>query len=156
MFKGLKNNRFFLFLSFLVIISILPIVAYSNQNQKLIEPQQVIEKYFKYNNEKNLLGVYSTLNYFSFNRVFGFINIKSINLIRIAEDEINEKGSYLKYGKGFSSDIEENNIVVYSVLYEILYYKDNPPWISGKQSDYFILVRKDSNSPWLIEEIGKP
>jgi hypothetical protein len=129
----------------------------TNTNYSL-QPKQVIETYFKYYNERNRQGLLTTLTsrYDQPNVFFGFENLKSIKLVSIENDDMNMTDSYMKCGGGKVNGVEENNVVSYKVTYESVYSKDTPPWSSGKQTKYFILIKESDNAPWLIDDIGLP
>ena len=129
----------------------------TNTNNSL-QPKQVIENYFKYYNEKNRQGLLSTLTsrHDQPNVVFGFENLKSIKLVSIENDDMNMTDSYLKYGGGKVNGVKENNVVSYKVTYESVYSKDTSPWSSGKQTEYFTLIKESNNATWLIDDAGHP
>ncbi|KOR24762.1 DUF4829 domain-containing protein [Clostridium sp. L74] len=131
---------------------------YNAQNQSL-EPQKVVENYFKYYNEKNKEKVLTTLTKWhdSPNVVWGFedLKCKKINTIKEEKDS-RHKEAYIKYGRGTITGAKEENIIIYKVDYEVKYKKGTiTPEESGSHQTWFTLIRRDKNSPWLIDTIGE-
>ncbi|APH15131.1 hypothetical protein NPD5_1119 [Clostridium sporogenes] len=80
---------------------------------------------------------------------------KKINTIKEEKDPKHKK-AYIKYGRGTITGAKEENIIIYKVNYEVKYKKDAVvPQDSGSHETWFTLIRKDKNSPWLIDEIGE-
>lgn len=129
-----------------------------SKNQQL-QPKQVIDSYFKYYNEKNREGVLSTETEVNKapNVVFGFENLKYIKLISMWEDtNPKQKEAYMKYGRGSVNGVKEENVIIYKVKYDVKYKKDGiGPQDSGIYIKWFTIIRKDKNSPWLIDDIGE-
>lgn len=140
----------FLGLSSLIIIVIsIFLMGCSNSNQT------VIKNHFKYVKEKNLGKILTTLTERNSNAYWDFDNLESIKLINI-EEEKNEKfkQSYLLYGEGKTNGTTEKNLKVYKVNYEIKYKNDTlQPQTSGIYDWWYLVIRKDENSPWLIDEV---
>lgn len=132
--------------------------AADSKNQQL-QPKQVIDNYFKYYNEKNREGVLSTRTEVNKapNVVFGFENLKYIKLISMSEDtNPKQKEAYMKYGRGSINGVKEENVIIYKVKYDVKYKKDGiGPQDSGIYIKWFTIIRKDKNSPWLIDDIGE-
>lgn len=130
-----------------------------NSQKQPLEPKQVVEDYFKYYNEKNRKEMLSTLTEWhnAPNVVFGFENLKYIKLNSISEDVApSMKEGYIKYGRGLVNGAKEENIIIYKIEYTVKYKKDGVgPQDSGKYTKWCTLIRKDKNSPWLIDEIGE-
>ncbi len=131
----------------------------SNSQNQLLEPKQVVENYFKYYNEKNKEGVISTLTEWhnSPNVVWEFDNLKYIKINSIKED-INpkDKEAYMKYGRGMINGVKEENVIIYTVEYEVKYKKDGVgSQDSGNYTWGFTVIRKDKYSPWLIDDFGE-
>ena len=121
-----------------------------------LQPKQIIEKNFFYYNEKNIDGMLSTRTSSNRSADFGLKSLISVKLINIEADDMNLKDSYFKYGRGKNSNIDKNNVIAYKVTYELIYSMDTPTWKSGTQTDYYILIKPNNNSPWLIDDVGKP
>lgn len=133
---------------------------------KLLQPKQVIEQFYKSYNQKNLKGIYSvtTKRYHSADSNLMFNNLKSIKAIKITlETDPKYKQGYMHYGLGKTDgliDIAkekelEKNIIIYKVSYEVKYIKDsNSIQKSGEHTFWIYLIRKDINSPWLINDMG--
>lgn len=128
-----------------------------NSQKQPLEPKQVVENYFKYYNEKNLEGVNSTRTQWSQITAGLDENLKYIKLNSISEDVApNMKEGYIKYGHGLITGAKEENIMIYKIEYTVKYKKDGVgPQDSGKYIKWCTLIRKDKNSPWLIDDIGE-
>ena len=112
----------------------------SNSQRLSLEPKQVVENYFKYRNEKNSKGILSTLTekYATYNTIWEFENLKSSTLNTIVEESNTELA------------------VIYKVEYELKNKKDGvSSQDSGKYIWTFTVIRKDKNSPWLIDNYGE-
>jgi hypothetical protein len=138
-------------------------VGCSSENNKKIDSkgdsaQTVVEKFFQYKNENNKDKLLTTLteHWNAPNVVWGFENLESIKIINIEEekDEKVKKG-YLNNGRGSINETSENNLKVYNVEYDVKYKKDGVgPQDSGLYGWWFFVIRKDENSPWLIDDMG--
>lgn len=132
-------------------------VSQGGDSQKqLLGPKQVVENYFKYFSEKNLQGVNSTRTQWSQITEVSK-DIKYIKLISITEDtRASVKEDYIKYGHGIITGATEENIRVFKIEYTMKYKIGA---ICTQDSDKYlkwcVLIRKDKNSPWLIDEIGE-
>lgn len=128
-----------------------------HSQKQLLQPRQVVENYFKYYNEKNREGLLSTLTEEYNNTVWGFENLEYIRANSITKDTNPiQKEAYMKYGRGNVNDIKEENVIVYRVEYEVKYKNDRiSSQNSGKKLWWFTVIRKDENSPWLIDEFGE-
>jgi hypothetical protein len=130
----------------------------------LSKPKVVIEEFFKYYNQKNLQGINSltTERSHSLESSWGFDNLEYIKVINIVEDNNqSNKESYIRSGKkGQIIDMEKEkseleNIIIFKVDFEVKYKKDGiGPSDSGRENYNYILIRKDKNSPWLINSFG--
>ncbi len=131
----------------------------ADSKKQPLQPRQVIENYFKYYNEKNREGVLSTQTEVNNtpNTEFGFENLKYIRLISMSEDtNPGQKEAYMKYGRGSINGVKEENVLIYKVKYDVKYKKDGVgPEDSGMYTKWVTIIRKDKNSPWLIDEIGE-
>ncbi|GGE53716.1 DUF4829 domain-containing protein [Priestia taiwanensis] len=120
-----------------------------NQN-----PQQVIEDYFKYMNEKNE----KKLNSLYYEKISDFHsdNVEEIKLVSIKEDTTNNRtDSYLIYGPGKKQGIKKENIKAYDVTYEVKFKENIGPLTSGIHDTSFIIIRDSEDSPWLIGSQGQ-
>ncbi len=128
-----------------------------NLQKQSLEPKQVVEKYFKYYNKKNLGGVNSTRAQWSQMTTGLDENIKYIKLNSMSEDASpSMKEGYIKYGRGTITGAKEENIIIYKIEFTVKYKKEGVgPQDSGKYTKWCTLIRKDKNSPWLIDEIGE-
>lgn len=130
----------------------------------LLKPKTVVEKYFKYYNRLNLKGMNSltTENYQFPKSDKEFANLKYIKVIRIIEDtnktnkeiylRTRKKNQIMDMGKEKS---ELENIIIYKVKFVVKYKKDGiGPRDSGEYGYNYTLIRKDKNSPWLINSAG--
>lgn len=162
---GGKMKKIILIILFIVFVftgcSIVKIQKTSSQEinsqKQLLDPKQVVENYFKYYNEKNLELVNSTRSQWSQITTGLDKNLKSIKLNSISEDNSPiQKEGYMKYGRGEITGAKEENIIIYKIEYIVKYKKDGVgPQDSGKYIKWCTLIRKDENSPWLIDEIGE-
>ncbi|AKC61648.1 hypothetical protein A0J52_00475 [Clostridium sporogenes] len=79
---------------------------------------------------------------------------KKINTIKEEKDQKYKEG-YIKNGRGTITKAKEENIIIYKVDYKVKYKKGAiTPQDSGLYETWCTLIRKDKNSPWLIDEIG--
>jgi hypothetical protein len=147
--------------------------AQNSKNKKsrisLLKPNEVIERYFKYYNEKNLQGI----NSFRTERTqspsekgWDFDNLEYIKVINIVEDTNQaEKEIHIRnvmHGKEKNYIIDMNkekleleNVIIFKVEFEVKYKKDEIGFrASGRDNFYYILTRKDKSSPWLIDGAG--
>lgn len=121
-----------------------------------LDPQKVVENYFKYMNEKNKEKLLENLTEWHNNMIWGFENLDYIKIINIEEEtNENQKKGYLYNGNGKINETKEENLKVYRVDYEVKYKKDGVgPQDSGKYTWWFFVIRKSSSSPWLIDDFG--
>lgn len=155
-----KKLKFYILI---IIITLIMLVSCSSGNNTIIDSkgdsaQTVVENYFKYENEKNKDKLLTTLteHWTSPNVVWGFENLDSIKIINI-EEEKDEKvrEGYLNYGRGSINGTTESNLRVYKVQYDVKYKKDGVgPQDSGIYDWWYFVIRKDENSPWLIDDMG--
>lgn len=147
----------------LIIITLIVFVGCSKDSNRPIDSkgdsaQMVVENFFKYKNEKNKDKLLTTLteHYNAPNVVWGFDNLDSVKILKIEEEKNeNAKESYLHNGRGSINGTTENNIEVYKVKYEIKYKNDGVgPQDSGIYDWWYFVIRKDENSPWLIDDMG--
>lgn len=62
----------------------------------------------------------------------------------------------MKYGRGTINGVKEENVIIYKVNYKVKYKKDEIELQdSGSYEIWFTLIRKDKNSPWLIDDMGE-
>lgn len=129
----------------------------SNSNK--LTPKEVVENYFKYYNKKNKTGIFSTLTKWhnTPNMNFEFDNLKSIKLIIIINDsDPKTKEGYMKYGHGRTNGVKEENVKIYKVTFYVKLKKDGASAMSGGlHIESFTVIRKDENSPWLIDDHGE-
>ncbi len=131
-----------------------------NTKGQLLQPKQVVENYINYlnKNDKKTQKNLTTKEYYSI--IWGrgskdTNNIKYINYIKIKSisEETNpfQKESYLKNGKGRTNGTTEDNIKIYKIEYisvDWVFHRD-------KRTRWCTVIRKDKNSPWLIDDWGK-
>lgn len=131
--------------------------AITTINPQSLSSKQVLENYFKYCNEKNVDGISSLMT--EWRKPSGELdeNLESIKLNSITEDtRPSQKEAYMKYGHGIVTGTKEENISIYKVKYTVKYKKDGiGPEDSGTYEKSYILIRKDKNSPWLIDDGGE-
>lgn len=121
-----------------------------------LDPQKVVENYFKYMNEKNKEKLLENLTEWHNNTIWGFENLEYIKIINIVEEtDPTQKNGYLYNGNGKINGATEENLKVYRVDYEQKNKKDGiGPQDSGKYTWWFFVIRKSSSSPWLIDDFG--
>lgn len=127
-------------------------------DSKVDSAQSVVVNHFRYYNEKNKDRLLTTLteHWNASNVIWGFENLDSIKIVNIEEekDEKVKKG-YLSNERGRINGTKENNVKVYKVNYEVKYKKDGVgPQDSGIYDWWYFVIRKDENSPWLIDDMG--
>lgn len=134
----------------------------------LLKPKVVISEFFKYYNQQNLQGMNSlTTKRHHFSESFWeFDNLDYIRVINIDEYiNISDKETYLRnniHGKEkhhiIDADKEKSeleNIIIFKINFEVKYKKEGVgPSNSGKDTNFYYLVRQDKNSPWLIDSAG--
>jgi len=139
-----------------------------NVKVNLLKPKVVIEDFFKYYNQQNLHGMNSlTTERYHFSKSFWeFDNLDYIRVINIDEYiNISDKEIYLRnniHGKEKHHIInvdkekpELENIIIFKVNFEVKYKKEGiGPSNSGRDINFYNLVRQDKNSPWLIDSAG--
>ncbi|MCW6108972.1 DUF4829 domain-containing protein [Clostridium sporogenes] len=70
--------------------------------------------------------------------------------------EEKDKEGYIKNGRGTITKAKEENIIIYKVDYEVKYKTGAiTPQDSSSYETWFTLIRKDKNSPWVIDEVGE-
>lgn len=129
-----------------------------SSNTNLSDPKQVVENYYKYENEKNKEGMLSTLtkDYGKSNLESLFKKLDYIKVTNISEETNSQvKEGYLSAGKGKTNGVKAENVKVYKVFYDVK-YKEGAQTAeeSGKNQCWMYVIRKDNNSPWLIDDIG--
>lgn len=153
------NLKFFI----IIIITFLTLISCSKESNKAIDTEDdsaknVVENFFKYENEKNKDKLLTTLTerYNSPNVVWGFENLDIIKILNIAEEEDEKyKERYFINGRGSVNGVAKNNLKIYKVEYEVKFIKDGVgPKDSGIYEHWYFLIRKDENSPWLIDDMG--
>lgn len=157
--KNLKINNILM----ITIITLFIFVGCSNNINKEKDSTNdsakvVVENYFKYQNEKDKDKMLTTLTqrYNAPNVVWGFENLKNVKLLNIEEEtDENVREGYLTNGMVSINKTTKDNLKVFKVKYEINYKKDGiGPKDSGTYDYWYFVIRKDSNSPWLIDDMG--
>ncbi|MEG1481743.1 DUF4829 domain-containing protein [Clostridium sp.] len=125
----------------------------SNKN-----PEIVVENYFKYQNDKDKEKLLTTLTKWHNgpNVVWGFENLKKINLESISEetDKAVIEG-YITHGRGMDNGTTLENLKVYNVKYDVKYKDDSEgPEKSGTYEKWFYVIRENKDAPWLIDDFG--
>lgn len=120
--------------------------------------QKVVEDHFKYWKDKNIDMILSTRTEYwkSANIKWDFSNLEDVRIISIQEEDKDwRRNSYLTLGRGATNKTTDENLKVYRVKYEIKgNNKDISPDASGIHEWWYYVIRKDSNSPWLIDDFG--
>lgn len=118
-------------------------------------PRGVVEAYFTYINERDIDKVKSlyTERYNQPNDVWpslkGLEYSKIISIKEITDKKLRE--GYSVYGPGSLTGIKDEDFVIYSVEYE-------EKFRFHKAENYIkeiTVIRKDSYSPWLIDDFGE-
>jgi len=131
-----------------------------NTKGQLLQPKQVVENYIKYlnKNDKKVQKNLMTKEYYSI--IWGrgskdTNNIKYINYIKIESisEETNpfQKKSYLENGRGRRNGATEENVKIYKIEFidvNWVFHRD-------KETKWCTVIRKDKNSPWLIDDWGE-
>ena len=130
----------------------------------LLKPKEVVEEFLKYYNQKNLEGMnlFTTERYHSSGANWGFDNLEYIKIINIIEDtnEANKEIYLQQMKKSQIIDMDKEkseleNVAIFKVAFEVKYKKEGVgPSDSGKDLYDYILIRKDRDSPWLIDSFG--
>jgi hypothetical protein len=159
-------------LSLIILIAIVclvnPKVVANSYGKTLLKPNKVIEAFFEYYNQKNLQGINSlnTERRHSSETNWGFDNLEYIKVINIvennnqAEKEIHIRKIIHANEKNYINDadkekLELENVIIFKVYFEVKYKKDGiGPSDSGRDTYDYVLIRKDKNSPWLIDGAG--
>jgi hypothetical protein len=117
--------------------------------------ETVIKDHFKWWNEKNINKLNNTVTRDLTGISWGFENIDYVKLININEElSSNVRDGYIKNGKG--KYIQPKDVKVFTVQYEIKLKDSNKgPTPSGKHEKYYIVIKQDENSTWLINEMGQ-
>jgi PBP1b-binding outer membrane lipoprotein LpoB len=122
-------------------------------------PEDVIKQYFEGYEERDAEKVYTTLTE-TYKKVhsisvssISFENIKSTKLLSVKDITDTNKEYVLHYIQG--SNIAEENIKLYEVKFEWNLVDDTEaPAPNGEFIRDFFLTREDSNSDWLIKDMG--
>jgi PBP1b-binding outer membrane lipoprotein LpoB len=150
-------------ISFLLLLSVIIFVGCSKEDNKVVvdfrdSAQTVVEKHFQYNNEKNKTKLLTTLteHWNAPNVDWGFENLNNIKIVTIEEEKSDTvRRRYLNNGRGSIYGTAEENLKVYKAKYEVKYKKDGiGPQNSGTYVWWYFVIRKDENSPWLIDDYG--
>ncbi|WP_190285327.1 DUF4829 domain-containing protein [Clostridium sp. JN-1] len=116
--------------------------------------KKVVEDYYIYRNEKNLDKMNSTLTESSFCRS-NESTVDYIKLINIVEDKNPKlKEEYINNGRGTLNGAKAENIIIFRVDYDVK-YSGQASEPNGKNGCWATVIRKDKNSPWLIDEFGR-
>lgn len=130
----------------------------NNNSKDLLDAQKVVENYFKYRNEKNAEGLQSTLEEQDPNLSEDIKDTDYIKIISIKEDtDPMLKEMYLYDVKGKAKEAKAANIKVFNVFYDVKYKEGvQATEGNGKNQCWFWVIRKDKNSPWIINDMGQP
>ncbi len=131
------------------------ISAKKGHDNDLAKAEDVIKEHFKWWNEKNINKLNNTMTKDLSNISWNLQNTDYVKLINIKEElSGNIKDGYMNNGKG--KYIKPKDVKVFAVQYEIKLKDDNKGALtSGKHEQYYILIKQDENSPWLINEMGQ-
>ncbi|UZQ52304.1 M56 family metallopeptidase [Clostridium kluyveri] len=129
-------------------------------NRELLQPKQVVENYFKYYSEKDQQHVEKLLTKEAIgpNPIWVFKYIEYFKIISINEEsDPLFKNGYLSHGRGSINGVKKENVKVYRAKYDVKYIEGSVvPEENGNHTCWFYVIRKDKNSPWLIDDMGQP
>lgn len=134
----------------------------------LLKPEIVIKEFFKYYNQKDLEGMNSlSTPWRHFSKTgWEFDNLDFIRVINISEDtNVANKEIYIRNNihdkeKNYIINMDKEkfeleNVIIFKVDFEAKYINSEiGPSDSGIDTNYYILIRKDKDSPWLIDSSG--
>lgn len=126
-------------------------------NTQSLEPKQVLENYFKYYNGRNKEGIRLTRTD-SENFVFSEDeDTEYLKLDRMSETfDPSFRESYMKNGRGTITGATEENMRLFRVVFTVKWKMDGiGPVVTDKFYKWATFIRKDKNSPWLLDEIGE-
>ncbi|KNY29930.1 M56 family metallopeptidase [Pseudobacteroides cellulosolvens] len=127
-------------------------------NEEIMAASAVIEEYFRAVKAKDEKAILKTLTprYSGPNvRLYGDETVTLISSQGNSDDPM--RYSYVQNGRGKINGTNVENVIVFKVKYNVHYPKGvvTGPLNEGDYSDWnVILVRKDKNSPWLIDDQG--
>ncbi len=154
----MKNNILKVLL--ILVISSLALMGCSEEEKSHKHPaQEVVEKHFQYKKEKNINKFISTHSetmedIYKNQGVYKWDTLKDIKLLSIDEEkDENYKKGYLTNGRGSINGTTAENLKVYKVEYEIKFNAPGPQE-SGRYTWWYYVIRKDTDSPWLIDDYG--
>lgn len=117
-------------------------------------PRGVVQAYFAYMNERDIEKVKSL--YTDRNNQPNVVrpSLKSLEYAKVISiEEVTDKNireGYSVHGPGSLIGVRDENFVIYKVEYEEKYRFHK----AEKSINYITVMRKDSASPWLIDESG--
>ena len=130
----------------------------SSSKNETAAAKKVVKNYFKYYNNKDKEALLTTVSEKSHgaNTVWGFDDLKNIKLVFI--DENTDESIYNDYfssGSGSVNGISPENVKIFNVKFNVQYKKDSIfNHLNGFHYNDFILIRKDKDSPWVIDDFG--
>ena len=126
-----------------------------NKSTNLVQAENVVKEHFKWWNEKNENKLKSTMTKDNSDISWELENVDYVKLISVREDlSSNVKKGYMENGNG--KYIKPNDVKVFTVQYEIKLKDNNKgPLSSGKHNQYYVVIKQNKNSSWLIDEIGQ-
>lgn len=143
----MKRYKKIIIIGVCVIVGLGVLHWYNYCEQKKLSPEEVIQKYYNAYNNKNIIALRSTETE-NLKSGFNDINHEKIDIIKI-DEKVNEKQSYIQYGRGAINNISEDRVKVYKVSYKNIGDEEqNELWIK------FTLIKETEDGPWLIDDIG--
>lgn len=120
--------------------------------KELLTPKQVIEEYFRWKNAKDIEKANEMLTERKRGSEWLPENLQYIKVISISSEQ---KDFWLKRSKEWAqrNELEPENVQIFLVEFEVKFVNDRlSSYDSGKHKWHFYMVRKNENSPWLIDE----
>jgi hypothetical protein len=161
-FKKIISTSVFMNLFVALILFCILLVGCSSrtttkQNIKvdLSTPEGVIDAHFKYADAKDSDKSLSLFTNREKKLIAGgdLNDIKSIKVKSITEEtDPKIREGYSKGGPGKEAGVKDENFKIFRVSFD---QKEKYQFKAKNYISWFTIVRKDANSPWLIDEIGQ-
>lgn len=130
-----------------------------SKDEDIISAQSAIEKHFQYIQEKDQEKFLTTMTerQAQNNSYLKPEDIKNIKLLKITEDKSESSiQGYLESIKDTESETTKENVKIFYVSFEIEYVDESAQHQNnGELMWVCYLIRKDENSPWLIDGFAK-
>jgi hypothetical protein len=115
----------------------------------------VLEKHFQYLSAKDEEGAKTTISEDKrINMTFQTDRMDYIKVISITYDPSDKpRKQYLVNGRGAVNGTLPENLQIFTVTYEVKYHTEAAQ-ASGTYTDDYILIRKNADTPWLVDDWG--